>query len=167
LKQKLLASREIRHRLPSLSHENLRERGAHSGELVAGVADEHTGLAHGAIADGDALDEPGGAGRHGRAPLPDSSEPSEGEKRKRSARRRQGGKGRTVLLASWWRLVRDFSAKRVKRGHMLLTSLAREATCVLSLFIFLSLPCLLLIIYWYMKQTLGEDIISTLGPILR
>jgi hypothetical protein len=85
--------------LPSLSHENLRERerGAHSGELVAGVADEHTGLAHGAIADGDALDEPGGAGRHSRAPLPNSSE---GEKRKRSARgRRQGGKGQTVLLA--------------------------------------------------------------------
>lgn len=28
------------------------------GELVAGVADEHAGLAHGAVAHGHALDEP-------------------------------------------------------------------------------------------------------------
>jgi hypothetical protein len=39
----------------------------YSGELVAGVADEHAGLAHGAVSHRDALDEPGGAGRHGRA----------------------------------------------------------------------------------------------------
>ena len=41
----------------------------HGGELVAGVADEHTGLANCAVADRDALDEPGGTGRHGRARL--------------------------------------------------------------------------------------------------
>uniref|UniRef100_A0A0A9EVL0 Rop5 n=1 Tax=Arundo donax TaxID=35708 RepID=A0A0A9EVL0_ARUDO len=43
--------------------------GAHwhySGEFVAGVTDEHAGLAHGAVSHRDALDEPGGAGRHGR-----------------------------------------------------------------------------------------------------
>jgi len=39
------------------------------GELVAGVADEHTGLAYGAVADRDALDETRGAGRHGRSRL--------------------------------------------------------------------------------------------------
>jgi hypothetical protein len=33
----------------------------YSGELVAGVADEHAGLADGAVPDGDALDEPGDA----------------------------------------------------------------------------------------------------------
>lgn len=30
----------------------------YSGELVTGVANQHTGLAHGSIPDGDALDEP-------------------------------------------------------------------------------------------------------------
>jgi hypothetical protein len=77
--------------------ERERERGAHSGELVAGVADEHAGLAHGSVADGDALDEPRGAGRHRRAPFPDSSQPSEGEKRKRV--RGDGREGRDGLCS--------------------------------------------------------------------
>jgi hypothetical protein len=38
----------------------------YGGELVAGVADEHVCLAHGAVPHRDALDETGEAGRHGR-----------------------------------------------------------------------------------------------------
>ena len=70
------------------------ERSAHGGELVAGVADEHAGLSHGAVADRDALDEPGGAGRHGHArlsPIPRAQGRGEtGEERARRERRPGG-----------------------------------------------------------------------------
>jgi hypothetical protein len=90
----------------------------YSGELVAGVADEHAGLAHGAVAHRDALDEPGGAGRHGRTHLtPVSPRRSalrlcerEGGDKMGGGARKEGERGRRVVR-SWWCLVRDFSAK--------------------------------------------------------
>lgn len=77
------------------------ERSAHGGELVAGIADEHAGLAHGAVADRDALDEPGGAGRHGRARLtPILRAQSRGETGEERGRRRYGrGGGTDSVLA--------------------------------------------------------------------
>ena len=91
---------------------------AHGGELVAGVADEHAGLADGAVADRDALDEAGSAGRHGRrahaSPVPRSSrrggEGRDGrgcEERGRGAERRSSCCG--VVVGGC--LVRDFLAK--------------------------------------------------------
>jgi hypothetical protein len=41
-------------------------RHSNRGELVAGVADEHAGLPHGAVPDGDALDELGDRARRRR-----------------------------------------------------------------------------------------------------
>ena len=79
-------TRKKKHSKPSARNLGESERSAHSGELVAGVADEHAGLAHRAVADRDALDEPGGAGRHGRARLSPILQPREGEKRERKVR---------------------------------------------------------------------------------
>ena len=95
-----------------------RERSAHSGELVAGVADKHTGLAHGAVADRDALDEPRGAGRHGRACLsPILRAQRRGETEERSGRGDgPGGEGRSAFSPSLgWCLVRVFLEKRVMK----------------------------------------------------
>jgi len=47
-----------------------KDASAYRGELVAGVADEHAGLAHGAVPDRDALDELGHA--HLSPPRPPS-----------------------------------------------------------------------------------------------
>jgi len=51
-----------------LEEQRVNGGGRHSnrGELVAGVADEHAGLPHGAVPDGDALDELGDRARRRR-----------------------------------------------------------------------------------------------------
>ena len=77
-----------------------KDASAYRGELVAGVADEHTCLAHGAVADRDALDEPRGTGRHGRARLsPILRAQRRGETGEERARRRSWRGGTECVLA--------------------------------------------------------------------
>ena len=73
---------QIENREPKIGGAASEWGGRHSnrGELVAGVADEHAGLPHGAVPDGDALDELGDRARRRRrthlSPWPTSLLPS-------------------------------------------------------------------------------------------
>jgi hypothetical protein len=83
----------------------------YSGELVAGVADEHAGLPHGAVPHRDALDEPGHAGCHSQGPRW-KKEISGGMQRTR-------GEASSLFLCClvWlWLLVEEGRRKRNREG---------------------------------------------------
>ena len=83
----------------------------YSGELVAGVADEHAGLPHSAVPHRDALDEPGHAGCHIQGPR--------WKKEISRARQRTRGEARSLFFCCllWlWLLVEEERRKSDREG---------------------------------------------------